>query len=138
MMQSELKVLIVEDVPTDAELAMRELKKAGLAPNVVRVETEADYLRQLDEFAPDIILSDFTLPNFDGMTALELAREKAPDTPFIFVSGTIGEEVAIDALKRGAVDYVLKTNLKRLGPAVERALQDVKERRARLSAERQL
>ena len=137
-MQSQLKVLLVEDASADAGLVARELTKAGIDHQMTRVETKPDFLRTLETFAPDIILSDFSMPHFDGLTALDLAREKAPDTPFIFVSGTIGEEVAIESLKRGAVDYVLKTNLRRLGPAVERALQDVEERRARLSAERQL
>jgi diguanylate cyclase (GGDEF)-like protein/PAS domain S-box-containing protein len=137
-MASRLKVLIVEDVSTDAELELRELKKAGIDYTAVRVDTKRGFLSHLEEFAPDIILSDYTMPEFDGLAALDLAHEKCPDTPFIFISGTIGEEVAIESLKRGAVDYILKTNLKRLGPAVERALQDVTERRARLSAERQL
>jgi diguanylate cyclase (GGDEF)-like protein/PAS domain S-box-containing protein len=137
-MESRLKVLIVEDVATDAGLIARELKKAGIDHHMTRVETEPDFLRALETLAPDIILSDFSMPHFDGLTALDRARAKTPDTPFIFVSGTIGEEVAIESLKRGAVDYILKTNLKRLGPAVKRALQDVEERRARLSAERQL
>ncbi len=136
-MSSRIRVLIVEDVATDAGLVVRELEKAGIEHQWTRVETEADFRRSLDAIEPDIILSDFSMPKFDGLSALEISREKAPDTPFIFVSGTIGEEIAIESLKRGAVDYILKTNLKRLAPAVRRALQDVEERRARLAAERQ-
>ena len=92
----------------------------------------------LRELKPDIILSDFTLPGFDGLSALEIARELAPDTPFIFLSGTIGEERAIDALQRGAYDYVLKTNMARLVPAVRRALNDASIRRGRVALEQQL
>src|SRR5688572_19012490 len=89
----------------------------------------------LDEVQPDLILTDFALPGFDGICALDVSREVKPDIPFIFLSGTIGEERAIDALKCGAVDYVLKTNLARLVPAVRRALEDVEIRRARRAAE---
>jgi diguanylate cyclase (GGDEF)-like protein/PAS domain S-box-containing protein len=134
----EIKLLIVEDVEVDAELAIRELAKAGLSCKVVRVDTEPDYLRELTDFAPDLILCDFTLPRFDGMSALALARDRRPDTPFIFVSGTIGEEVAIESLKRGADDYVLKTNLARLPSAVTRALQQAEERRNSRKTEAEL
>jgi len=137
-MQTQTKVLLIEDQPTDAELASRELKRAGIDHYMVRVDTKDEFLRSIDAFRPDVILSDFSMPHFDGLAALGIARDKVPDTPFIFVSGTIGEEVAIESLKRGAVDYILKTNLKRLGPAVKRALDDVGEKRARLAAERQL
>ena len=137
-MTEEIKLLIVEDMATDAELEARALGRAGLSCKVMRVETEADYLRQLEAFSPDLILCDFTLPRFDGMSALALARDRHPDVPFIFVSGTIGEEVAIESLKRGASDYVLKTNLARLGPAVKRALQDAEDRRNRRKTEAEL
>jgi diguanylate cyclase (GGDEF)-like protein/PAS domain S-box-containing protein len=137
-MTEEIKLLIVEDMATDAELEVRALGRAGLSCEVMRVETEADYLRQLEAFSPDLILCDFTLPRFDGMSALALARDRHPDVPFIFVSGTIGEEVAIESLKRGASDYVLKTNLARLGPAVKRALQDAEDRRNRRKTEAEL
>jgi DNA-binding NtrC family response regulator len=130
--------LLLEDVATDAELASRELQRAGIDCATRRVQTEDAFVRMLDEFRPDLILSDFTLPAFDGLTALDIARKKRPDTPFIFVSGTIGEERAIESLRRGAVDYVLKTNLRRLAPAVQRALQDVVERSERRRAEQQL
>jgi len=89
-----------------------------------RVEREDDLRRELGEFRPDVILSDFNMPQFDGMRALAISREAAPDTPFIFVSGTLGEEYAIRALRNGASDYVLKTNLVRLPPAVERAVAE--------------
>ena len=137
-MQSQLKILIVEDVPADAELAMRELKRAGIAYEMVRVETKAVFLRKLEEFKPDLIVSDFSLPEFDGKSALALAKEICPDTPFIFVSGTIGEEAAVESLKSGATDYILKNNLKRLASAVKRAVDQARELVARRKAEREL
>lgn len=137
-MPDYIRILIVEDVITDAELATRELRKAGIEFEVKRVDTEQAFVESLESLKPDVILSDFTMPHFSGFRALEIARNNAPNTPFIFVSGTIGEEVAIESLKRGAVDYVLKGNLKRLAPAVERALEDVAQRRVRLLLDRQL
>jgi len=117
---------MVEDEPHDAELAMRTLRKSGLQCTGLRVDTEEAFLKALEEFPPDVILSDFSMPLFDGMSALAIANKRLPDVPFIFVSGTIGEEYAINALKNGATDYVLKGSLARLAPAVERALEDVK------------
>ena len=130
-----IRLLMVEDVPTDAELEVRELRRAGMRVEYRLVEREDTFVGALSDFAPDVIISDFSMPHFDGMAALGIAREKAPHVPFIFVSGTIGEEYAIRALKNGATDYVLKTNLVRLPAAVERALQDARERSARLEAE---
>lgn len=137
-MQEQFRILIVEDVPTDAELEMRELRRGGLEFEMRRVETRAEFERELDQFEPHVILSDFSLPAFDGLRALEIAHQSRPDIPFIFVSGTIGEERAIEALKRGATDYVLKSNLRRLVTAVRRALQDAADRAARKRAEQQL
>lgn len=137
--EPELKIMILEDTEADAELELRELRKAGLHCASRRVETEAQFRAGLDEFAPDIILSDFTLPGaFDGMHALSIARIQCPDTPYIFVSGTIGEERAVEALRQGATDYVLKNNLARLAPAVRKALQEVQQRRKRRQAEDEL
>ena len=133
-----IRVLLIEDITTDAELELRELKRAGLRVEHRMVDTEPEFRRALAEFLADVILSDFNMPHFDGMAALALARELAPDTPFIFVSGTIGEEYAIRALKNGATDYVLKTNLVRLPAAVERALQDKEVRAARRNAEKEI
>jgi len=124
-----VRVLLAEDVPSDAELELRELKRAGLRTSHKLVDSEERFLEALHSFAPDVILSDFSMPQFDGMAALLVARERAPDVPFIFVSGTIGEEYAIRALKSGATDYVLKTNLVRLPAAVERAVAEARERR---------
>lgn len=137
-MEKELKILMIEDVPADAELELRELKRAGIAYVTRRVETESDFRRELGEFMPDLILSDFTLPTFDGMSALKVAQELRPETPFLFVSGTIGEERAIEALKHGATDYVLKTNLARLSSAVRRAVEEARERARRKRAEQEL
>src|SRR5690349_24902910 len=133
-----VKLVVVEDMPTEAEIAVRQLESGGFACSWKRVDSEAALRRVLDELKPDLILSDFTLPGFDGISALEVAREKMPDVPFIFLSGTIGEERAIDALQRGAYDYVLKTNMARLVPAVRRALSDAAGKRTRRALEQQL
>ncbi|MDB6088309.1 MAG: hypothetical protein JWN85_1093 [Gammaproteobacteria bacterium] len=137
-MEQELRLLIVEDVPAEAELAVRQLQAVGLKCDWHRVETERDYCEALRDLRPDLILSDFALPHYNGSAALAVAVREAPETPFIFVSGTIGEEGAIEALKKGAVDYVLKSNLARLGPAVMRALDDVASRRARREADQRV
>jgi CheY-like chemotaxis protein len=123
-MRNQIKVLMIEDVETDAELALRELKRAGIMCAGRRVDTEPDLRSALTACWPDVILSDFSMPHFDGMSGLAISRELCPETPFIFLSGTIGEEYAIRALKNGASDYVLKSNLVRLPPVVERAIQD--------------
>ncbi|MEO7913411.1 MAG: response regulator, partial [Roseiflexaceae bacterium] len=117
-----LRVLVLEDRPADAELALRELRRAGFAPEWQRVETEADYLAGLDPTL-DLILADYSLPQFDAIQALELVRARGLDTPFIIVSGTIGEESAVAAMQKGADDYVLKDRLARLGSAVQHALE---------------
>ena len=133
-----IRVLLTEDVAQDAELEIRELKRAGLRFVHRVADSEESFVAALREFAPDVILSDFSMPGFDGMAALALARELSPDTPFVFVSGTIGEEYAIRALKNGATDYVLKTNLVRLPAAVERAIAEAKARRDRHRTEVEL
>ena len=133
-----IRVLLTEDVASDAELEVRELKRAGLRVASRIVESQESFESALREFSPDIILSDFSMPQFDGMAALRLATELCPDVPFIFVSGTIGEEYAIRALRSGATDYVLKTNLVRLPAAVERALAEARERREKRRAEAEL
>ena len=134
-MSDKLKILILEDVPTDAELMVEELAEAGMSFVSKRVATKASFVNAISDFAPDIILSDYSLPSFDGLSALKVARERCPDVPFIFVSGALGEEKAIDLLKKGATDYVLKNRLSRLEPAVSRALHEVAERRERERAE---
>ena len=135
VIDDSLRILLVEDMASDAEVELRELRRSGLTFDARTVETEADFRRELSSFEPDIILSDFSLPRFSGMSALTIARELWPEIPFIFVSGTIGEENAVDALRNGATDYVLKTNLKRFGSAVSRAISEAREKRARKQAE---
>ncbi|MDO8319974.1 bifunctional diguanylate cyclase/phosphodiesterase [Rhodoferax sp.] len=122
-MDRPLRILILEDTPTDAELAQRELRKAAMVFVAECVETRETFLKALDTWQPDIVLADYKLPHFDGLTALELLRQRSPDLPFVFVSGTMGEEFAIETLHRGASDYVLKGHLSKLGPAVVRALK---------------
>ena len=119
-----LRILVLEDLATDYELVLRELRKSGLEFTARRAETEGDFRAQLQEFAPDLILADYSLPGYDGLSALTLARTEHPQVPFIFVSGTMGEETAIEALQRGATDYVLKQRFSRLGPSARRALAE--------------
>ncbi|HKQ24219.1 MAG TPA: EAL domain-containing protein [Burkholderiales bacterium] len=131
-------ILLLEDNATDAELVIRELRRAGLYLDIQQVETRDDYVRALTEQKPSLIISDYTLPGFDGLSALDFARQIVPASPFIFVSGTIGEERAIEALKRGATDYVSKDNLRRVGPAVRKALADAQESARRDETEKAL
>ncbi|MCK9379561.1 MAG: PAS domain S-box protein [Sulfuritalea sp.] len=137
-MTDELKILMLEDDPVDAELATRALNKAGIAFSSMRVDTRDAFVAALVEFRPDIILADYHLPTFDGMAALVIAVEQTPDVPFIFVSGAMGEEFAIETLHQGAADYVIKDRLGKLAPAVSRALQEARERRLRHRAEAEL
>lgn len=125
-----LRILHVEDVPADAELAERELLQAGFVFETRRVETREAFLAALSDFAPDLILSDYRLPAFDGMQAVLLAKEHSPDVPFIITTGRVNEETAVACMKAGAADYVLKDHLGRLGTAVRSALE-----RQRLLAE---
>jgi diguanylate cyclase (GGDEF)-like protein len=120
-----LRVLIVEAVAAAAELAVRQLAQGGVTCTYLQVSTEKDFRAALLRFSPDLILSELVLPRLDGLTALEMARRELPDVPFIFLSGTPGEERAVEAMRRGAADYVLKTNASRLVPAVLGALREV-------------
>ena len=133
-----LRIVMVEDVESDAEITLRELKRGGLSVDFRRVETREELVRECGEFRPEVVLSDFALPKFDGLSALSVVRQLDPDVPFIFVSGTIGEETAVKSLRSGATDYVLKTNLSRLASAVQRAVQESRERVARRAAEAQV
>ena len=135
-MNPKLQLLVVEDSEPDVEVLARYLLKAGLIVDIRRVQTEHDFVSALQDRTPDLILSDFSLPEFDGLQALELAVAHAPEIPFIYVSGTIGEERAIEALRRGATDYVLKTNLARLPTAIERALREASVRAAKVKSEK--
>ncbi|RJR33119.1 MAG: PAS domain S-box protein, partial [Deltaproteobacteria bacterium] len=129
---------MLEDVDSDAELVKFELRKAGVDFIIRRVDTREDFLKELKTRLPDVILGDYNLPDFNGLAALKLSREICPDVPFIFVSGAIGEETAVDTLKEGATDYVLKQRLARLGAAVERALEDAAKQRQLRQAEERL
>ncbi|HZI32153.1 MAG TPA: response regulator, partial [Candidatus Binatia bacterium] len=137
-MKPEINILMLEDNVTDADLIRHALRAGGLAFTVQQVDTRADFTRALEKSPPDLILSDFALPAFDGYSALGIAQTKCPDVPFIFVTGTLGEEVAIETLKKGATDYVLKQRLNRLVPSVERALRESKVLAERRRAELQL
>ncbi|MGF9564317.1 HWE histidine kinase domain-containing protein [Neorhizobium sp. JUb45] len=131
------RILLLEDSPLDAELIAEYLEKISPVPEIRRAASRAAYVKALGERDFDVILSDFSLPDFDGMSALELAAAQVPDVPFIFVSGVLGEEVAIESFRRGATDYVLKQRLIRLPAAVERALAEARERTERRRAEHQ-
>ena len=137
-MKTGIHILMVEDIAADAELVTHTLRRSGIAFTNERVETRAGFTRALERSLPDLILSDYALPSFDGYDALAIAREKCPDVPFIFVTGTLGEEVAIETLKKGATDYVLKQRLSRLIPSVQRALREAEVRLERRHAEAQL
>ncbi len=138
-MKTKLHILLVEDSQEDATLMQRELERAGYNVASERVETESALRQALVQADWDAILCDFTLPEFSGESALRIVRESDADLPFIYVSGTIGEDVAVEAMKSGAQDYVLKNNLKRLAPAVERELREAQIRREKriLEADRE-
>jgi PAS domain S-box-containing protein len=138
IVDSPLCILYLEDDPKDAELVQAMLEADGFACHVTRVQTQADFCAALKWNGFHLILADYTLPSFDGISALKMAVEKRPEVPFIFVSGTLGEEVAIEALKIGATDYVFKTRLAGVVPAVQRALRDGQEKAERKRAQEAL
>jgi signal transduction histidine kinase len=127
----------LEDNPNDARLIQSTLEAGGIICAITRVQDHADFVAALERGGIDLILSDFSLPAFDGLSAVEVVRTRWPDLPVILVSGTLGEERAIDSLKSGATDYVLKERLTRLVPAVHRAMQEVEERGERKKIEAQ-
>ena len=134
-----LRILSLEDCDLDAELILRELTEGGIEFVPTRVQTGADFERAITEIQPGLILADYKLPTFDGAQALAMARERCPDVPVIIISGAVGEETAVELLKNGATDFVLKDRLDgRLVPAVHRALREVGERSARRQAEADL
>lgn len=136
--KKELRVLMLEDTPTDAALMERELRKAGIAYIATRVETQDAFIRALEEFQPDIVLSDYSLPHFDGMAALEIVRRDHPDVPVIMVTGALTDIEAVDLIHAGARDYVLKDRLARLAPAIQRAIAVEQGESARKAAEKAL
>jgi len=137
-MTNNLKILIVEDTPSDAELLQNELKKSGLIFYSEIVETKDDFTAALDTFMPDIILSDYSMPCFDGVTAFHIKQKKYADIPFIIVSGSVGEENAVELIKKGVTDYSLKDKLYTLAPKVIRALKDADELKTKRSVEEKL
>jgi len=138
-MKQYLDILILEDNPSDAELIKVELKKNNInINNLYVVDNETDFIKTIDEYELDMILSDYTLPQFDAIKALEITKEKLPDIPFIVVTGTLDEETAVDTIKSGAWDYILKESLIRLGPAVRNALKLKKEQEKAKAAEKEI
>jgi len=133
-----LRILMLEADPEDARAVEEELGKAGVTFESVRAETQLEFESQLRGFKPHVVLSDFWLPDLDGLSALATTLEKAPGVPFIFVSGAMGEELAIEAMRNGAADYVLKVDLSRLAPSLGRALREAEERDERILAEAKL
>ena len=133
-----LNILNLEDDPLDTELVQSTLVEGGINCHVIRVQTRTDFVAALEDGGFDLVLSDYVLPSFDGRSALELALRLRPEVPFIIISGTLGEERAIDIMKSGATDYVLKHRLERLVPAVQRAIREAEERKEREEAEEAL
>jgi len=133
-MSAEIKILIVEDNRSDAELLQWEIKRAGLSFSSVVVETREAYELALDNFRPGIILSDFSLPQFDGITAFHLKKKKYPEVPFIIVSATVGEEAAVELIRTGITDYALKDKLFTIGHKITRALHEAEEAREKENA----
>ena len=133
-----LRILILEDQPSDAELEQRLLRRAGLDFTAVVVDTEETFLRQLEAFRPEVILSDYSLPGLSGEDALKITRQRYPHVPFVFLSGALGEEAAVELIRRGATDYVLKDRPARLATVVRRAVDEVEQRAARARLEAQL
>jgi diguanylate cyclase (GGDEF)-like protein/PAS domain S-box-containing protein len=137
-MSTPLHLLLVEDNDDDAQLLLVKLRRAGYDPQYVRVDSEAGVREALHEYDWQIVVSDFAMPGFTGLKALSILREKDHDTPFILVSGTVGEEIAVEAMRAGANDYIMKENLTRLIPAIERELREARERSDRHRAEEAL
>jgi signal transduction histidine kinase len=134
-MNFDVRILVLEDNPLDAELMEDILRASGIKFSSKRVDNEEEFCNSLNEFSPDLILSDYDLPVFTGLEALKLRQKICPDVPFILVTGAVGEERAIEILTGGATDYVMKNRLSRLLPAVERALKEAEEQKRRKKAE---
>lgn len=137
-MARPIRILHIEDDLNDAELIASFMSAEGLSFDIFRIDSREEFLSALEECSYDVILADFSLPSFDGFSALRIAAEKCPDIPFIFVSGAIGEEMAVDMLKMGATDYVLKDRLSRLVPAIQRALKEADQKAKNKRLEEQL
>jgi DNA-binding NtrC family response regulator len=127
-MEGKLKILFVEDNQDDLMLLQHEIKKGGIYFDSQVAQTQEEFEEALNLFQPEIILSDYSLPHFDGITAFTIAKSKSPHTPFIIVSGTIGEENAVELIKSGLTDYVVKDKLFTVAPKIKRALKEVEEK----------
>ena len=125
-MHEIIKILLVEDLYSDAILAQREIKKVLKNVEFELVENEKDFVYQLQNFKPDLVVSDFQMPIFDGLSALKIVLENYSTIPVIILTGSQNEDTAVDCMKMGAVDYVIKEHIKRLGPAVLNALEQKK------------
>lgn len=136
-MNKPIRVLIVEDRAADAEMLIRELRRAGYEPEWKRVQTDSAFLAEIQQL-PDVIFSDFSMPQFNGLEAAKLLLERGLNIPFILISGTVGEDVAVEAMKHGAADYLLKDRIARLGVAVEQALEKRRLREEQKKAEQEI
>ena len=134
-MSTSLRVLIVEDCDDDAQLLLVRLRRAGYSPDHVRVDNAEDLRKTLQEHDWQIVISDYAMPGFSGLEALRILREQDHETPFILVSGTVGEEIAVEAMRTGVNDYIMKDNFVCLMPAIDCELRDVRERTYRRRAE---
>jgi DNA-binding NtrC family response regulator len=137
-MKNNLKILILEDNSSDVNLVLHELRKAEFNFTSAVVQTQAGFENALQRFIPDIILSDYSLPSFDGVTAFHIKQNTIPDIPFIIISGTIGEENAVELIKNGVTDYVLKDKLFTLATKITRALKDVEEKKEKTITDKKL
>ncbi len=137
-METTFRILVVEDLPSDVELAVREIEKTGITFTFRCVETREDFINGLNEFKPDIVLSDYALPQFDGMQALFIAKDFDPAMPFIIITGSMNEETAVACMKAGADDYIIKEHLSQLGPAVIAAKNNKQNLLAKIEAEETL
>src|SRR5438034_5415033 len=133
-----LRILHLEDNPADAQLLQAMLKSQGVVCTIKPVETRQAFEAALEQEPVDLIISDFTLPTFDGVSALILTRQRKPELPFIFLSGTLGEEAAVESLRHGATDYILKDRMSRLAASVQRAMQEARARAERRRAEEKI
>jgi DNA-binding NtrC family response regulator len=138
IVQPELKILMLEDSEEDADMLIHELTRSGIKFISKIVDTRETYVDAIDSFKPDLILSDYSLPSFDGVSAFHIRQEKSPDIPFIIVSGTIGEEVAVDLIKSGVTDYLLKDKLFSIHQKITRALKEVEEKKEKKSVDQKL
>ena len=138
MWKKSVKILFAEDLPTDVELAVREIQKGGIDFNYKVVDTEIEFRKELDEFEPDIVVSDYSMPSFDGMSALKITRAKSEYIPFVVLTGSMNEETAVACMKAGANDYVIKEQIKRLPFAIKEAIEKGKAHREKAEMEEQL